>query len=158
MKNKDDLLNEINKLLKNFYYNNKQKFVPGNIKIPLSDKKFGYEEVSESIESLISGNVTMGEKVKKFEELFADYIGVKHSVMVNSGSSANLLALELLPILPGSEIITPLLTFSTTVAPIIKKGFIPVFADVEVGKYIIAIDQSGNTSKTARVTVTPWAL
>lgn len=61
--------------------------------------------------------------------------------MVNSGSSANLLAFELLNLPKGSEVITPLLTFATTVAPIIQKGLVPVFVDVDLDTYLINIDE-----------------
>ena len=61
--------------------------------------------------------------------------------MVNSGSSANLLAFELLNLPVGSEVITPLLTFSTTVSPLLKKGLVPVFADVDPGTYVINVNQ-----------------
>jgi len=61
--------------------------------------------------------------------------------MVNSGSSANLLAFELLDLPRGSEVITPLLTFATTVAPIIQKGLVPVFIDVESDTFLIDIAQ-----------------
>ncbi len=83
----------------------------------------------------------MGQETKEFEERTAKLFGRKYAVMVNSGSSANLLALELLNLPKESEVITPLLTFSTTIAPLIQKGLVPVFADVEVGKYQINIDQ-----------------
>lgn len=82
----------------------------------------------------------MGQETKEFEERTAKFFGCKFGVMVNSGSSANLLAIELLNLPEGSEIITPLLTFSTTVAPLVQKKLIPVFADVEPGKYQINID------------------
>jgi CDP-6-deoxy-D-xylo-4-hexulose-3-dehydrase len=57
--------------------------------------------------------------------------------MVNSGSSANLMAFEVLRLPPGSEVITPALTFSTTLAPIVQKGLVPVFADVGLGTYVV---------------------
>ncbi len=137
MKDKEELLKEIEEKLKN-YFVSKNSFIPGKTKIPLSDKKFDLEEVMESIESLISGNVTMGEKVRKFEKLFADYIGVAYSVMVNSGSSANLLALSVLTnhalkdrIKPGDEIITPAVTWATTIFPICNVNAIPVLVDID---------------------------
>ena len=92
-------------------------FVPGQTRIPLNAPPFGWEEVWEAIDSMLSTQVTMGAKVKRFESAFADYLGVKHAVMVNSGSSANLLALSVLanplaqrPLLPGDEVITPAVT------------------------------------------------
>jgi CDP-6-deoxy-D-xylo-4-hexulose-3-dehydrase len=87
----------INELVRQYYASQeKAPFVPGKTKIPLIIPSYGPEEVNEAIDSLLTTHVTMGEKVKQFERLFADYIGVKHAVMVNSGSSANLLALSIL--------------------------------------------------------------
>jgi CDP-6-deoxy-D-xylo-4-hexulose-3-dehydrase len=95
--------------------------------------------VEEALESLLSTWVSMGKKVKRFEELFAEYIGSKFAVMVNSGSSANLLALSVLTnpmtpdrIPPGSEIITPAVTWVTTVYPIVNVGCVPVLVDVDL--------------------------
>src|SRR6266568_3383800 len=105
------------------------EFVPGKTRIPLTVPTYGSEEVEEAIDSLLSTWVTMGAKVKKFEEAFAKYNGSTHAVMVNSGSSANLLALSVLtnPLIPdhikqGSEIITPAVTWATTVYPIANVG------------------------------------
>jgi len=114
------------------------QFVPGKTKIPLTVPTYGSEEVEEAIDSLLSTWVTMGSKVRKFEEAFADYNGSKHAVMVNSGSSANLLALSVLtnPLLSdhiekGSEIITPAVTWATTIYPITNVGCTPVLVDVD---------------------------
>lgn len=119
-------------------------FIPGKTKIPLNVPSYSYEEVCEALDSLLSAQVTMGEKVKKFESLFAEYIGVKYAIMVNSGSSANLLALSVLtnPMLrnriqPGDEIITPAVTWATTVYPIIQVGAIPVLVDVDLETFNI---------------------
>jgi CDP-6-deoxy-D-xylo-4-hexulose-3-dehydrase len=86
----------------------------------------------------------MGEKVQKFERMFADYVGVKNAVMVNSGSTANLLALSILtnPVInsriqKGEEIITPAITWSTTVFPIINVNAMPVLVDVDPDTYTI---------------------
>jgi CDP-4-dehydro-6-deoxyglucose reductase, E1 len=114
------------------------QFVPGKTKIPLTVPTYGSEEVEEAIDTLLSTWVTMGSKVRKFEEAYAQYNGSKHAVMVNSGSSANLLALSALtnPLLPdhiekGSEIITPAVTWATTVYPIANVGCTPVLVDVD---------------------------
>src|SRR3990167_3911365 len=95
-----------------------QEFVPGKTRIPLSSPTYGAPEVIEALDSLLSTWVTMGPKVKRFEQMFAQYIGREHAVMVNSGSSANLLALSALELKPGDEVITPALTWATTVWPI----------------------------------------
>lgn len=82
-----------------------------------------------------------GKETYEFEDRSTKYFGKKYATMVNSGSSANLLAFELLNLPERSEVITPLLTFSTTVSPILKKGLVPVFVDVEPGTYVINVDQ-----------------
>lgn len=85
--------------------------------------------------------IVAGDYVKQFEESIARVFGKKYGVMVNSGSSANLLAFDILDLPVGSEVITPVLTFGTTLSPLIKKGLIPVFADVEQGTYVINVNQ-----------------
>jgi CDP-6-deoxy-D-xylo-4-hexulose-3-dehydrase len=96
-----------------------------------------------------------GKNVKIFESKISRLFGKKFGLMVNSGSSANLLALASLNLKPKSEIITPTLTFSTTVAPIYQLGFIPKFIDVEEGKFVANLDQlkKAITSKTKAIII-----
>lgn len=101
-------------------------------RIPVSALSYGQPEIDEVMDSLKSGWLTMGEKVKRFEAMWAEYIGVEHAVMVNSGSSANLLALSALELEPGAEVITPALTWATTVFPICQVGAVPVLVDVDL--------------------------
>jgi CDP-6-deoxy-D-xylo-4-hexulose-3-dehydrase len=114
------------------------------IRIPLNKNTLGVEEINAAKAALDSGQLTMGERCGEFERAFASYLGVEHAVMVNSGSSANLLALfalsnPLVPaeaslpprIKPGSEIIVPALTWSTTIWPVIQAGAKPVFVDCD---------------------------
>lgn len=103
---------------------------------PLVKPTFDFEEIKEALESLLSTKVTMGEKVRNFEMSFAKYIGVRNAIMVNSGSSANLLAMAILsnpciedPLRPNDKVIVPALTWSTSVYPIADLGAMPVFAD-----------------------------
>src|SRR6056297_2425388 len=84
----------------------------------------------------------------EFKKTMAEYIGVKHGVVVNSGSSANLIAVSALkskkidnPLEDGDEVITPFAGFPTTVNPIIQNGLVPVFIDVELGSYNIDISK-----------------
>lgn len=105
---------------------------------PLSVPLYGADEVNGALDALLTQNVTMGRRVREFEHAFAEYVGSKHAIMVNSGSSANLLALAVLssPTLPGNlrpgdEIIVPAVTWSTTLAPIIQHGCVPVLVDVD---------------------------
>ena len=100
------------------------------------------EEEERAVSEVIRNHQTiMGDNVKQFEREIADKFGKEIGVMVNSGSSANLLTFEVLDLPKDSEVITPILTFATTLSPIIKKELIPVFVDVEPGTYIVNIDQ-----------------
>jgi CDP-6-deoxy-D-xylo-4-hexulose-3-dehydrase len=107
-----------------------------NIRVPYGLSVHGQEEI-DAVVKVLKGNTALGDKTKEFEEKIAKRFGKKYGVMVNSGSSANLLAFELLNLPRGSEVITPLLTFSTTVAPIVQKGLVPVFVDVDLDTYIV---------------------
>ena len=104
-------------------------------RIALATPSWGEEEINEAIDALRSGYLTMGSRVKRFEEMWAEYIGVSHAIMVNSGSSANLLALSALGLKPGDEVITPALTWATTVFPIAQVGAVPVLVDVDLDTY-----------------------
>src|SRR3546814_19264785 len=83
----------------------------------------------------------MGARVRKMESRVAALFDKKYGVMVNSGSSANYLAVELLNLPAGSEVITPALTFATTVAPIARQKLVPAFVDAAEGTYNIDADQ-----------------
>lgn len=82
-----------------------------------------------------------GNKVCEFERRVADFMGKRHGVMVNSGSSALLIAMRLANLPPGSEVITPALTFSTDVASIYQAGYKPVFVDVGLADYQILVER-----------------
>lgn len=85
--------------------------------------------------------IAAGSAVREFEKKIARIFAKKFGVMVNSGSSANLLALELLDLPRGSEVITPALTFGTTVSPILKRGLVPLFVDVEPATYVVDVNR-----------------
>ena len=110
------------------------------MRVPYGLSVHGKEEI-EAVVKVLEGNTALGDRVKEFEAKIAKMFGKKYGVMVNSGSSANLLAFEILNLPKGSEVITPVLTFSTTVAPIVQKGLVPVFVDIEPQTYIVNIDQ-----------------
>jgi len=100
-------------------------------------------EINASISVLKNKSLTLidGPLVKKLEEKISKLFGKKYGLMVNSGSSANLLALASLNLKKGDEVITPTLTFSTTVAPIYQLGLTPHFIDVERNSFVAKIDQ-----------------
>ena len=103
------------------------------------DKK----EINASLSVLKSKSLTLidGPLVKELEKKISKLFGKKYGLMVNSGSSANLLALASLNLKKGDEVITPTLTFSTTVAPIYQLGLTPHFIDVESNSFVAKIDQ-----------------
>lgn len=108
------------------------------MKFPLGQDVHDSDDVLNMINSLLTEKFTMGEQVDKFEKMFAEYIGVKHAMMVNSGSSANLIALSVLTnykcnhkLVSGDEVLVPVLCWSTSVFPIIQCNLTPVFVDVD---------------------------
>jgi len=121
-----------------------------NLRVPYGLAVHDHEEENAVLEVIKNHKTIMGEKVKKFENEITVLFGKQFGTMVNSGSSANLLTFEVLDIPENAEIITPILTFATTLSPIIKKGLVPVFVDVEPETYIVNIDQveQSITSKT----------
>lgn len=100
----------------------------------------GEEEIAAVVEVLRS-STQMGPRVREMEHQIAGLFAKQHGIMVNSGSSANYLAIELLGLPSGSEVITPALTFATTVAPIVRHGLVPAFVDVREGTYNINEDK-----------------
>jgi len=150
MNKKDILKKKIKEQVKKYFtiQEKEYKFIPGKSKIPLQVPSYGWEEVYEALDSLFSTWVTMGKKVEMFERLFAKYLNIKHATMVNSGSSANLIALSILTnptlknkISKNAEIITPATTWSTTVYPIANVNCITVLVDVDLDTFNINIEQ-----------------
>ncbi|MFI2765858.1 DegT/DnrJ/EryC1/StrS family aminotransferase [Ruegeria faecimaris] len=99
----------------------------------------GQEEIDAVVE-VLKTSTQMGPKVREMQEKVAALFSKRHGIMVNSGSSANYLAVEILDLPKGSEVITPALTFATTVAPLVRQGLIPTFVDAAVGTYNIDVD------------------
>lgn len=98
----------------------------------------GEDEIAAVIE-VLKTSTQMGKHVREMETKVAALFNKRHGVMVNSGSSANYLAIELLDLPPGAEVITPALTFATTVAPLVKNGLVPVMVDAAEGTYNIDV-------------------
>jgi len=104
---------------------------------------YNYKEINAVLRVLKNDSLSLidGKKVKELENKVSKIFGKKYGLMVNSGSSANLLALSSLKFKKGSEVITPNLTFSTTVAPIYQLGLIPHFVGVEPNKFLIDVSK-----------------
>ena len=126
----------------------KSNFVPGETAVPVTGKVFGAPELKAAVEASLDFWLTSGPYTEAFESRFAKTVGMRHAFMVNSGSSANLLALSSLTspahgdraLKPGDEVITVAAGFPTTVTPILQNGLVPVYVDVDPETYV-AIDE-----------------
>lgn len=121
--------------------------------IPIAKPIIGSEEIKAVEEVLNSGMLAQGETVKKFEEAFSAYLGVKNSVAVSNGTIALDLALKALDLQPGDEVISPAFTFIATANCILYQGLRPVFADVDPRTFNIDPDSLAEkiTPKTRAV-------
>jgi CDP-6-deoxy-D-xylo-4-hexulose-3-dehydrase len=123
------------------------EFDPSHPSVPVSGKVFGPEEVVALVRASMDFWLTSGPETKAFERALARRAGVKHALMVNSGSSANLLAVATVcsramgarRLRPGDEVITVAAGFPTTVNPIVQHGLVPVFVDIELPSYNIDV-------------------
>ncbi len=126
-----------------------KKFIPGKSPVPVAGRVFDAEDVQSLIDSSLDFWLTEGRFARQFEDQFARFFNLRHSILVNSGSSANLLALASLtsPALkerqlkPGNEVITVATGFPTTVNPIFQNTLVPVFVDVDIPTYNIDVTQ-----------------
>ncbi len=138
-------------------------FVPGETPVPVSGKVFDAAEMRYLADATLDFWLTTGRFAARFEREFARFCGVRHALLVNSGSSANLLALSALTsptlgerrLLPGDEVITVAAGFPTTVNPIIQNGLVPVFVDVTIPTYNIDVTrlEAALSSRTKAVMI-----
>jgi CDP-6-deoxy-D-xylo-4-hexulose-3-dehydrase len=118
-------------------------FTPGESAVPVSGKVFDSAEMRELVDSALDFWLTTGRFADQFEREFARFMGVRECVLVNSGSSANLLAVSALTsprlgdrrLVPGDEVITVAAGFPTTVNPILQNNLVPVFIDASIPTY-----------------------
>ena len=151
MKSESDLKREIFEKVHEFYELNarQESFIPGKTSINYAGRVYDEKELISLVDSALDFWLTAGRFAKKFEEDFSYFLGVKHCLLTNSGSSANLLAISALTspelgdkrLKPGDEVITVAAAFPTTVNPIIQNNLIPVFVDVNLGTYNIQYDK-----------------
>lgn len=144
------------------YHNQKKEFVPGQ-RIPYASRVYDSKEAVNLVDSALEFWLTAGRYTDKFEKDLAKYLGVRFCSLVNSGSSANLLAFATLtsPLLGdrqvkrGDEVITVAAGFPTTVTPMIQYGAVPVFVDVTIPQYNIDVSMLENalSDKTKAVMI-----
>jgi len=144
----EGLVEEIHNLIEQIYRGREEKeFIPGKSKVHYSGPVFDENEVNAVINSLLGEWLAEGEKTVEFEREFSRLVGVKDSIVVNSGSNALLLTLATLmspglkkPFKVGDEVLTSALTFPTSLNAIILNGLKPVFVDVERETYNLDVD------------------
>ncbi len=121
-----------------------KSFTPGVSDIPVTGKVFGKEEIANAITASIDFWLTSGPYSQEFESKIAKIMEMRHAFMVNSGSSANLVALSALTspklgdrrLRPGDEVLTVAAGFPTTVTPILQNNLVPVYVDIDLGTYV----------------------
>lgn len=126
-----------------------RQFLPGRTSVPVSGRVFDADELVLLVDAALDFWLTTGRYARLLERELARYMGVRHAILTNSGSSANLLALSALTspklgsrsLQPGDEVLTLAAGFPTTVNPIIQNGLVPVFLDVDVKTGNVATDQ-----------------
>jgi len=150
MMNENELRNEIFENVKQIFdLKNKKKFIPGSSHIPYAGRTYDEKELISLVDSSLDFWLTTGRYAEQFEKELAAFLGVKFSLLTNSGSSANLLAVSALTspklgdkrLKPGDEVITTACGFPTTLNPILQNNLVPVFLDVELGTYNIQTDR-----------------
>lgn len=139
------------------------EFKPGESPVPVSGKVIDGGDVSSVVDSVLDGWFTTGRFAKDFERKLSRFVGVRCASLVNSGSSANLLAVSALTspklgerrLKPGDEVITVAAGFPTTVNPIIQNRLVPVFVDVTLPNYEIDVNQleAARSEKTKAVMI-----
>lgn len=137
------------------------KFIPGETVVPVSGKVLDSSDLVALVDSSLDGWLTAGRFTEEFQSKLSKYVGVRKALFVNSGSSANLLALSALTspklgkraLKPGDEVLTVAMGFPTTVNPIIQNGLKPVFVDVELGTYDANVEmlRAAVSSKTKAI-------
>lgn len=124
-----------------------REFQPGQTNVPVAGRVFDADDIQHLVDSSLDFWLTTGRYASRFEKEFARFFGLRNAILVNSGSSANLLALTALTsprlgeraLQPGDEVITAAAGFPTTVNPIIQNRLVPVFIDVDVPTYNIDV-------------------
>lgn len=125
-----------------------QPFIPGQTRVQYAGRVYDEQELMAAVDAALDFWLTAGPRAEAFEEGLARFLNLRHALAVNSGSSANLVALTVLrsrrlerPLEAGDEVITPAAGFPTTVAPIIQNGLVPVFVDCQLGTYNLEPEQ-----------------
>lgn len=139
----------------------REEFMPGKTKVNYAGRIFDEREIQNLVDASLDFWLTSGRFTKEFSRKIKEFHGIKHALLTNSGSSANLLAITALTspklgnkrLLPGDEVITVAAGFPMTLAPIIQNQLVPVFFDIELGSYNIDVEllEKAITKKTKAI-------
>jgi CDP-6-deoxy-D-xylo-4-hexulose-3-dehydrase len=150
MDKRDQLREQIHTLVTGYYREAHASgpFVPGQERVRYGGRVYDERELMAAVDACLDFWLTAGPNARAFEGRLAECVGVNRALLVNSGSSANLVAMTALrsrrlehPLQPGDEVITPAMGFPTTVAPIVQNSLVPVFVDCQMGTYNLDPDQ-----------------
>jgi len=150
MSERDQLRERIRTLVTEYYRvaHADDFFEPGETRVNYAGRVYDEQELIAAVDACLDFWLTAGPQAAAFEDGLARFLGLRHALAVNSGSSANLIAISALcshrwerPLERGDEIITPAVGFPTTVAPLVQNGLVPVFVDCELGTYNLAPEQ-----------------
>jgi CDP-6-deoxy-D-xylo-4-hexulose-3-dehydrase len=145
-----DLRRQIQQLVAEYYRqaHATRPFTPGETRVHYASRVYDERELIAAVDACLDFWLTAGPNAATFERRLAEIVGVRHALLANSGSSANLVAISALrsrrlerPLEPGDEVVTSAATFPTTVAPIVQNGLVPVFVDCELGTYNLDPEQ-----------------
>jgi len=136
-------------------------FTPGETKIHFAGRVYDARELVNMVDAVLDFWLTLGRFADEFVTRLAEFLGVEHALLVNSGSSANLVAIETLlsremngrRLRPGDEVIVPAVSFPTTIAPLVRGGLVPAFVDCDLGTYNPNLDavEAAVTDRTRAV-------
>ncbi len=145
----DGIVEKVRPLLEEFFREKsrhwQEKFTPGRDKVPVGYPLYDEQEVIGVLKALLELRLSLGPFVKQFERDYAEYKGTRFATAVNSGTSANIVAINTLKeagiLKEGQEVIIPAATFSAVASPILQNGLIPVYVDVEEDSYDISPEE-----------------
>jgi len=158
---REEILNSVGRFAESLLA--EKKFSPGRDSVPVSGKVLFPQDFATLVDACLDGWLTSGRFTKDFERALASFVGTRSALMVNSGSSANLVALSSLTskklgkdmLRPGDEVVTVAMGFPTTVNPIVQNGLIPVFVDIDSNTHNIDVTQleEAKSEKTRAVMI-----
>jgi len=150
MTERDELREQIHTLVAAYYRqaHSAVPFTPGESRVNYAGRVYDERELTAAVDAVLDFWLTAGPRAATFEDGLARFLGLRHALAANSGSSANLVAVSALcsqrlerRLQPGDEVITPAVGFPTTVAPLVQNGLTPVFVDCELGAYNLDPEQ-----------------